>query len=157
MKANMTTPLIADHISQIQGFWSAMVPHELEFLTFGSPFSCQHVSNGAYQVWKAVCSSGMVGSVVQGLHAQQCAIFVSCVPYACGSDADFIRDVQGLPPAEYEAKKESVADELVARVEAHLTGLAAATVFREVSPSVTRLHVYQPCKTEQLSDSDRLI
>ncbi len=38
---------------------------------------------------------------------------------------------QGLSPEEYERKKEAVADALVARVEAHLKGLAAAAVFRE--------------------------
>lgn len=37
-----------------------------------------------------------------------------------------------MDPREYEAKKEQVADALVARVEAFLPGLAAATVFREV-------------------------
>ena len=34
--------------------------------------------------------------------------------------------------AEYEQKKEEVADSLVKRVEAYLPGLAQATVFREV-------------------------
>ena len=46
---------------------------------------------------------------------------------------------QGMSPAEYERKKEEVADALVARVEAHLPGLSAATVFREVgSPRTHR-------------------
>jgi phytoene dehydrogenase-like protein len=44
-----------------------------------------------------------------------------------------------MSPAEYERKKEEVADALVARVEAYLPGLAAATVFREVgSPRTHR-------------------
>ncbi|EIE25844.1 carotenoid isomerase [Coccomyxa subellipsoidea C-169] len=44
---------------------------------------------------------------------------------------DWIDNYRGLSPEEYERKKEAVADALVARVEAHLMGLAAATVFRE--------------------------
>jgi prolycopene isomerase len=39
---------------------------------------------------------------------------------------------QGLDPAAYEAKKEEVADEIVARLEAIIPGLKAATTFREV-------------------------
>ncbi|CAL8470057.1 g9599 [Coccomyxa elongata] len=50
---------------------------------------------------------------------------------------DWIDNYRGLPPAEYETKKERVADELVARVEAHLPGLVAATVFREVGTPKT--------------------
>ena len=40
--------------------------------------------------------------------------------------------LQTLSVAEYERKKEEVADSLVKRVEAYLPGLAEATVFREV-------------------------
>ena len=40
--------------------------------------------------------------------------------------------MQGLPVAEYERKKEEVADGVVARLERHLPGLKAATLFREV-------------------------
>ena len=42
--------------------------------------------------------------------------------------------MQGMGPGEYEAKKVEVADALVARVEAFLPGLAAATVFRHALP-----------------------
>lgn len=40
--------------------------------------------------------------------------------------------MQGLSVAEYERKKEEVADGVVARLERHLPGLKAATLFREV-------------------------
>ena len=76
-----------------------------------------------------------VGLAMKGTYTAT-RLVLSCVLFACESRRNFIHDVQGLPPAEYEAKKERVADELVARVEAHLPGLAAATVFREVSHPV---------------------
>jgi prolycopene isomerase len=38
-----------------------------------------------------------------------------------------------MSPAEYEAKKEEVADEICARLEALFPGLRAAIEFREVS------------------------
>lgn len=40
---------------------------------------------------------------------------------------------QGLSRQEYEAKKERVADALVHRLEPHLPGLQAATLYREVT------------------------
>ncbi|KXZ53863.1 hypothetical protein GPECTOR_6g781 [Gonium pectorale] len=45
---------------------------------------------------------------------------------------DWIDNWQGLSPAEYEATKEKVADEICARLEAILPGLRAGTTFREV-------------------------
>jgi phytoene dehydrogenase-like protein len=41
--------------------------------------------------------------------------------------------LQGMSPAEYDAKKEEVADEICARLEALFPGLRAAIEFREVS------------------------
>ena len=46
---------------------------------------------------------------------------------------------QGLSVAEYERKKEEVADGVVARLERHLPGLKAATLFREVSMTASAL------------------
>ena len=46
---------------------------------------------------------------------------------------------QGLSVAEYERKKEEVADGLVARLERHLPGLDSATLFREASAPLHRV------------------
>lgn len=47
--------------------------------------------------------------------------------------------VQGLSVAEYERKKEEVADGVIARLERHLPGLKAATLFREVGKTAMPL------------------
>lgn len=49
---------------------------------------------------------------------------------------DWIDAWQGLSPEEYEAEKERVADEIVARLDAVIPGLAAAVEFREVREGV---------------------
>ena len=46
--------------------------------------------------------------------------------------------MQGLPVAEYERRKEEVADSIIARLERHLPGLKAATLFREVRRTVSK-------------------
>lgn len=46
--------------------------------------------------------------------------------------------LQGLSVAEYERKKEEVADGLVARLERHLPGLDSATLFREACAPLFR-------------------
>ena len=54
---------------------------------------------------------------------------------------------QSLSPAEYEQKKEEVADALIKRVEAFLPGLTEATVFREVGTPRTHRRFLNRCGT----------
>ena len=53
--------------------------------------------------------------------------------------------------AEYEQKKEEVADSLVKRVEGYLPGLAEATVFREVGTPRTHRRFLSRCVARSLS------
>ena len=41
--------------------------------------------------------------------------------------------MQGLDPAEYERKKEEVADSIVSRLDAYLPGISKAIVFRHAN------------------------
>ena len=62
------------------------------------------------------------------LDAQQQVIrLAGCMPVHQQATA-----MQGLSVAEYERRKEEVADGVIARLERHLPGLKAATLFREV-------------------------
>lgn len=45
--------------------------------------------------------------------------------------------MQGLSIAEYDRRKEEVADGIIARLERHLPGLKAATLFREVRQTLS--------------------